>query len=108
MSDEKVITLEALEAFHQQAIELDAAIAYRRFLPEGMMVEVHRMLFNHRVVFGMAGSETYQRGFCFHTALEAIHAAEHWDGVGDPPGNWIKEVGTDRYGPGSMAWEREA
>ena len=76
---------------------------FRRALPEGLEVVVVSMIYNDRLCFGESGSEGYTRGFCFPKDGSAIEAAKTWDGEGDPPGPWIKEVGTSRYGPGSRS-----
>lgn len=71
-------------------------------LDDGSVICVYRYLFNDRITWGY-GSESYERGFCFQQDGSAFTAALEWDGTGDPPGPWIKEVGTDRYGPGMEA-----
>ena len=35
----------------------------------------------------------YSGRWCYHSESEALHALDKWDGVGDPPGNWIKYKG---------------
>lgn len=35
----------------------------------------------------------YSYRYCFHNNAEAIDAINSWDGVNDPPGNWIKRKG---------------
>lgn len=75
-------------------------VLYHRDLGDGNGVWVYSMMFNDRVVFGPQHKNWYDRGFCFPKDGSAFVAAEVWDGTGDPPGPWIKEVGTDRYGPG--------
>lgn len=73
---------------------------YIRELDDAVVV-VYPMLYNDRVCFGPKDVEFYDRGFCFPKDGSAIEAAKVWSGEGDPPGPWIKEVGTNRYGPGS-------
>lgn len=79
---------------------------YERELGDGYSVYVSHMIFNDRLIYGRTGAPTYERAFCFHQDGSAVVAALSWRGVGDPEGNWIKEVGTERYGPGSMSWEQ--
>lgn len=43
----------------------------------------------------------YTARYCYHSAREAVHALDTWDGKGDPPGDWIKEKVTERFGPGA-------
>jgi len=37
----------------------------------------------------------YHGRYCFHTWYEAAAALIAWDGLSDPPGNWIKHKGGD-------------
>lgn len=77
---------------------------FSRDVGEHHFVGVYRFIYNDRLVFGDLRNEwCYERGFCFPQDGSAIEAAQSWDGEGDPEGPWIKEVGTDRYGPGSKA-----
>lgn len=76
---------------------------FERDLGNGMAVGVHEAMFNDRLTYGPLGGMTYDRGFCFPKGGAALVAALVWDGTGDPPGPWVKEVGTDRYGPGMEA-----
>lgn len=73
-----------------------------KHLDNGSVICVYRYIFNDRITWGY-GSESYERGFCYQRDGSAAVAAQEWDGSGDPPGPWIKEVGTDRYGPGMEA-----
>lgn len=73
---------------------------YHRKLDDGNVIVVYRELFNDRVTWGPEDADGYERAFCFQQDGSAIVAAVQWDGTDDPPGPWIKEVGTQRYGPG--------
>lgn len=68
---------------------------YERDLDDGREITVHLMLFTTRICIGPKG-EGYDRGWCYPDARVAIAAAMAWDGEGDPPDGWIKEVGTER------------
>ena len=81
----------------------DSGALYERELDDQRSVYVYSMLFNDRIVVGITGADYYERGFCFPKGGSALVSATVWDGEGDPPGPWIKEVGTDRYGPGTHA-----
>lgn len=48
-----------------------------------------------------AANIDYKARYCYDSAIEAVVALEQWDGVGDPPGEWIKEKVADRFGPGA-------
>lgn len=77
------------------------------------MAVVFPMLYNDRlIVCPVDQPYVYVRAFCFpkeywgstfkdfRGKAPARTASHLWNGEGDPPGPWIKEVGTDRYGPG--------
>lgn len=44
----------------------------------------------------------YTARYCYDSAREAVRALQTWDGVGDPPGDWIKEKVSERLGPGAQ------
>jgi hypothetical protein len=68
----------------------------------GKYILVLDMIYNHRIVIAEWGSVWYERPFCFRKeGKPAIEAAQVWNGEGDPPGPWIKDVEEGRYGPGS-------
>jgi hypothetical protein len=67
---------------------------YTRELPDGRTVSVWRMLYTDRLCIGF-GELGYDRAWCYPHGL-AVPAAEEWDGDGDPPDGWVKEVGTER------------
>jgi hypothetical protein len=74
---------------------------YRKELDDGREIVVYPMLFTDRLCIGVAGDGGYERAWCYprlHPAGQttAVIAAEAWDGEGDPPVGWIKEVGTER------------
>jgi hypothetical protein len=37
--------------------------------------------------------------WCYHSFVGAFLGLQEWDGVGDPPGDWIKEKGRDGERP---------
>jgi hypothetical protein len=41
-------------------------------------------------------SYAYRARYCYPSAREAVSALSAWDGLGDPPGEWIKEKVTER------------
>src|SRR5262245_16376457 len=45
----------------------------------------------------------YRTRFCYARAIEAMVAFAIWDGVGDPPGDWIKQKPEDRLNPRWLA-----
>lgn len=64
-----------------------------------------QMMFTGALMVGIDAAG-YKRRFCYRTAHEAAEAMLKWDGVGDPPGMWIKEKPSDRNGPGHPDVER--
>src|SRR5271167_1962001 len=46
----------------------------------------------------------YQSRFCYERRDQAEAAFAAWDGLGDPPGLWVKQkgLGVDRLGPGAF------
>ena len=37
----------------------------------------------------------YQYRYCYEHYQDCLHDFEHWNGEGDPEGNWIKRKGLD-------------
>lgn len=75
---------------------------YRRELEDGREIVVYPMLYTLRLCVGPVG-DGYERAWCYEPrpkyGVPALIAAEMWDGEGDPPDGWIKEVGTERRRP---------
>jgi hypothetical protein len=71
----------------------------QRDLPNGKVLVIYQMLFTYRLCVGWQGDMTgYSRAWCYEPRfmIEAFDALATWDGDGDPPGRWLKEVGTER------------
>lgn len=81
-----------------------AALGYTHLClkPGAGVCGVMPFLFTGGLVVGMA-ERSYKGRYCFETLSEAAAALKSWDGVGDPPGNWIKfkSQTEDRLGPGA-------
>lgn len=43
----------------------------------------------------------YSARYCYESFAEALQGLVLWDGKDDPPGEWIKEKVSERFGPGS-------
>jgi hypothetical protein len=41
----------------------------------------------------------YRARYCYPRQRDAVAALMTWDGIGDPPGEWIKEKVSGRRGP---------
>lgn len=49
----------------------------------------------------------YERRYCFPVGPDALKSLFTWDGVGDPPGEWIKEKVSGRQRVPQGAWDAE-
>ncbi|ULQ48359.1 hypothetical protein JN531_017145 (plasmid) [Flagellatimonas centrodinii] len=65
-----------------------------RVLPDGRVVALHPFLFTVGLVVGLTATH-YQHRYCYPDAASAHAAITSWDGVGHPPGPWIKRKGLD-------------
>lgn len=79
--------------------EMPAGAMGHRDLDNGLMLTLYQMLFTYRLCVGwqedLAG---YSRAWCYEPRFvgDAVASLADWDGRGDPPGRWLKEVGTER------------
>lgn len=74
-----------------------------RRLPTGEWIGVMKMLYTAGLFVGLT-AQGYRTRFCYERLRDAQQAAAQWDGLGDPPGPWIKETGVlARLGPGVTA-----
>jgi hypothetical protein len=72
---------------------------------------MHPMGFTQRIgimspryeAIGNTDSWDYDKRF----TVEAMIAFLTWDGVGDPPGPWIRNVNTGLQGPGSLHYRKD-
>lgn len=69
---------------------------FYKALDDGREIVVYPMMFTARLCVGLQDDYGYSRAWCYPSAGRAIMAASEWDGEGDPPDGWIKEVGTER------------
>jgi hypothetical protein len=60
-------------------------------------------LFTYALVVGL-DEFGYRYRYCYEAVGPVMTALAEWDGVGDPPGPWIKRKGRgeDRLGPGAV------
>ena len=66
--------------------------SHLRRLSTGEWVGVQRFLFTWGLMVGL-DERGYRTRFCYEHPQDAVWAAQHWDGSGDPPGPWVKEKG---------------
>jgi hypothetical protein len=69
----------------------ESAFAYRA-LPDGRELTMYPMLFTWRICLGDQGSLCYDRHWCYarENFAAAILTLKYWDGIGEPPGPFIK------------------
>lgn len=60
--------------------------------PEKGLCGIYSFIFTTAIVAGI--DETgYKERWCYPCMADAKEALQQWDGVGDPPGDWIKHKG---------------
>ncbi len=72
-----------------------------RKLSNGTIIAVGKMAFTVALYVGLEDN-FYERRYCYESLTDALTALVQWDGVGDPPGPWIKEKPSERFGPGAL------
>lgn len=82
------------------------ALGYQnvRMVPGRGVCGSQEFMFTGGLVYGLHEAG-YVGRYCYGTMGEANEALAAWDGIGDPPGAWIKLKGADgeRTGPGLAA-----
>lgn len=70
---------------------------YVKFIEDGWVISVHRYTYSDRVCLGrIEHPYGYEDGWCYPDRALAMRAAFEWDGKGDPPDGWVKQLSTDR------------
>lgn len=74
--------------------DICAANGYRlmRKVSTGEVIGVRQMIYTWGLFVGLNDCG-YRTRFCYPDAVSAAFACVQWDGVGDPPGPWIKQKG---------------
>ena len=67
----------------------------------GELAGIMPMLYTTGLFVGITEAGWRTR-FCYEHRKDAIAALDAWNGLGDPPGPWIKEKPSDRLGPGAV------
>jgi len=62
-------------------------------LPDGRVIGVLPQFVTVGLFVGL-DADGYSSRYCYEHSLHALVAAKTWDGVGDPPGPWVKHKGT--------------
>jgi len=63
-----------------------------RTLSDGRIIANLKFVFTTAIVVGIDESGYYGR-YCYGDHNEPVDIIHNWDGIGDPPGNWIKYKG---------------
>jgi hypothetical protein len=64
-----------------------------RRLANGEWIAIARFVFTFGLVVDIRDDGTYRTRFCYAGWDQVLEALLQWDGVGDPPGPWIREKG---------------
>jgi len=64
-----------------------------KLLSTGEWAALGKFIFTTGLLVGI-DEVGYRTRFCYKYSTDALIALNAWDGVGDPPGNWIKEKGS--------------
>jgi hypothetical protein len=60
----------------------------------GKVYALHRFIYTTAILVDCSYSG-YGYRYCYPNHADAVEAFETWDGLGDPPGNWLKRKGRD-------------
>lgn len=72
-----------------------AALGYSepKRLADGRIAALAPFVFTTGLIFDIDPDGHYDSRFCYESRQEASSALASWDGVGDPPGDWVKQKG---------------
>lgn len=76
--------------------EARAGALAQRSLDDGRELVVYPTIFTTRLCLGPAGEPWYDDAWCYENRLDCLVACAEWDGAGDPPGRWIRNIGSAR------------
>ena len=69
-----------------------------RTLPTGEIAGLMNLIFTTGLFVGLE-RDRYRTRYCYKNCDEASKALADWDGIGDPPGPWIKQKPENRLNP---------
>jgi hypothetical protein len=97
--DWAITNVEVEELAEAMARDGDPTLGLRT-LPNHDVVGVRRFMFTWGLLVGIDGSG-YRLRYCYEHQRDALNALMAWDGVGDPPGPWVKKkgLGVDQLNP---------
>jgi hypothetical protein len=90
----------ALTSDRALRVVLERDYAHVRKMPSGEWAGISAYLFTVGLHIGLH-RDGYRVRYCFESQAQAVESLSLWDGVGDPPGRWIKAkgIGVDRANP---------
>lgn len=78
--------------------DLEEYYSQIRTLPTGEVAGLVRQIFTTGLCVGL-GEFSHRTRYCYESYMDAKVALSSWDGLGDPPGPWIKQKPEDRLNP---------
>lgn len=68
-------------------------------LDDGRCVTIYQFIFNARVCIGPIGASTYDDGYCYGHAAQAVVRAAQWvtAGAAGEPDGWMKNLQTGEF-----------
>jgi|HubBroStandDraft_2_1064218.scaffolds.fasta_scaffold00002_96 hypothetical protein len=81
------------------------AYSFKRYIDGRGLCGLMPMTFTIGLFYGLDADGNYTGRYCFADLAPAKLAIETWDGIGDPPGPWIKHNGIPTYY--NPEWVRE-
>lgn len=95
-------------ALEQQILALGEGNYSHLRVTNGEVMGLGRYLYTWALMVGMGHTlwdAPCRRRYCYEHKSDAMRALMFWDGLGDPPGPWIKRKGIDcdeALGPGAL------
>lgn len=105
--DEKIVVgrvLAATEGFDSLPAmpvpDICRGATYYRELPNGRCIVLYVLIPGTvRITVGDVGSNMYDDAWCYASLAAGVIAASCWDGEGDPPEGWFRNIGSARRRP---------
>ncbi len=75
----------------KQYLESEGYVSIREIPGRGVCA-LYSFMFTIGLVYGI-DLTGYKGRWCYDSVIGAVNAISNWDGIGDPPGAWIKYKG---------------
>lgn len=76
-----------------------------REIPGKGVCGLHRLIFTCGLFVNITWEVNATGRYCYENLQDALYALYHWDGLGYPPGNWIKYKGLIVNGEPAPDWD---